>query len=42
MNDDEKSKKLYSIIWGQCTGALKTKLRTLRNFEDIKDSQDSI
>ena len=34
--------KLYSIVWGQCTPAMKAKLRAVKDFEDTKKNLDSI
>src|SRR5210317_172472 len=39
---DDKLEKIYSIIWGQCTASMKAKLKTLSDYEEIKEDLDTI
>src|SRR5210317_518172 len=41
-DNDEKLEKIYSIIWGQCTASMKAKLKTLSDYEEIKEDLDTI
>src|SRR5210317_802581 len=33
---------MYSLIWGQCTANMKAKLKTLSDYEKIKEDLDTI
>ena len=35
-------KKLFSLVWGQCTELMKSKLQQMEGFDSINASQDSI
>ena len=35
-------KKLFSLVWGQCTELMRTKLQQMPGFEDINSHQDAI
>jgi hypothetical protein len=37
---EDNVRKVYSLIWGQCTDFMKSKLETIPNFQAISDSQD--
>ena len=40
--NDEKLEKVCSVIWGQCTGTMKKKMKSCEKYEYIKDAQDTI
>ena len=35
-------KKLYTLIWGQCTKLMKNELKAMSNYEDMNVKQDPI
>ena len=35
---EENKDKLYSIIWGQCSNAMQSKLQNKTTFQDIDDN----
>jgi hypothetical protein len=35
-------RKLYSLVWGQCTDYMKSKLETVSTFQNISDTQDAL
>jgi hypothetical protein len=39
---DENMKTLYSLIWGQCTDIMRTKLESLNLFEAISSASDAL
>jgi hypothetical protein len=39
---EDNVRKLYSLIWGQCTDVMKSKLETLPSFQTISDNQDAL
>ena len=36
------NKKLFSLVWGQCTEVMKTELKSMSNYEQLKEDQDGI
>ena len=39
---NENKNKLYSVIWGQCSDTMKTKLKALKAYEEISEGSDSL
>jgi len=39
---DKGIKKLYSLIWGQCTEVMKNKLKAVTDFKEIERAEDAI
>ena len=37
--NDEKLEEFYSIVWGQSTGAMKTKLKVCEKYKYIRDAK---
>ena len=42
IKQEEDTEKLYSVVWGQCTPAMKAKLKALKEYEAIKDELNTI
>ena len=34
--------KLYSLIWGQCTGQMQTELMACKDYQEFKEEEDPI
>ena len=38
----ENKSKLYSMIWGQCSDMMKTKIKALKAYEELSKDSDSL
>jgi len=39
---EQELKKLYSLIWGQCTEVMKNELKAVTDFKEIERTEDAI
>ena len=39
---NENKNKLYSVIWGQYSDTIKTKLKALNSYEELSEGSDSL
>ena len=41
-NYEDGKKKLYSLLWGQCTLMMQHEIEAMEDYNDMKDNLDSI